>query len=127
MTASASLRSTALWGLAAGVGGASTWFIVGLLPAVLLGVIGIAVGITTARAAPRRSSDWWIGVAAVTLGAVPLGGLVFYYLAVFMGWGVLRPVIGTPVEGRSTPVREEADDPACDLLALVLLEEVTGA
>ena len=80
------MRQTARWGLAAGLSGAFGWLFIGL-PAVLLGVLAIALGFKAARAAPRGTAEWWIGVVAATLGIVPLGALAFYFLAASQGWG----------------------------------------
>ena len=80
------MRSTARWGLAAGLGGAVGWVFIGL-PAVLLGSVGIVLGFKAARATRRGASEWWIGVVAAMLGAVPLAALALYFLAALMGWG----------------------------------------
>ena len=77
-------RPTATWGLLAGAAGASTWFIIGL-PSIVLGAFGVTLGIASARTASRRSREWWLGIAAASLGAIPLVWFAFYYLAVAMG------------------------------------------
>jgi hypothetical protein len=77
---------TATWGLLAGAAGASTWFVIGL-PSIVLGAFGLTLGIGSARAASPRSRDWWLGIVAVALGAVPLVWFAFYYVAIAMDWG----------------------------------------
>jgi hypothetical protein len=80
------LRSTARWGLAAGLGGAVGWVFIGV-PAVLLGLVGIVLGFQAARPTRRGTTEWWIGVVAAMLGAIPLAALALYFSAALMGWG----------------------------------------
>jgi hypothetical protein len=57
------------------------------VPAAIIGLIGVCVGVVTIRASGRGSANWWIGVAAAALGAYPAAALTFYLVAAFMGWG----------------------------------------
>ena len=60
------------------------------MAALVVGVAAVVLGIVTARASSRWTSDWWMGVAGAVLGAFPFAVVAWAVVATLMGWAEWR-------------------------------------
>jgi len=56
----------------------------------VVGVAAVVLGIVTARASSRWTSDWWMGVAGAVLGAFPSAVVAWAVVATLIGWAEWR-------------------------------------